>query len=190
MLRIWELTTDPNHYLFVQTVDLRYFSDRFDGTPIADQWEVPAHEVLNRSKKVADFTSWQIGSKAFLVSDLARECIAQLDEGAVEFLPFGKIKGRELFAANVLRTEDFLDIHKTEFSEGSGLPVRVAWRPGLPNVLPPIFKVKGSSDTYVSADFGRMAVEHGLTGLMLADPAKNRLQQIVRGGPINEFPGL
>ncbi len=190
MLRIWELNTDPNRHLFIQTVDLRYFNERFNGSPISDDWEIPAYDVLNRSKKVADFTSWQVGSQVFLVSPLARDLISQLDESAVEFLPFDRIKGRKLYVANVLRTEDFLDLARTEFQEGSGLPVRVAWRAGLPDALPPIFKVKGGSDTYVSTDFGRKAVEHRITGLRLADPAKNRFQQIVRGEQINEFPGL
>lgn len=191
MSRIWELNIAANQHLAIQTGDLRYFWDHFNGQPMSRTWSTPDYDVLNRSKKVADFTSWQIGSQAFLASARAKEMILQLDQAAVEFLPFGSFKGRELFAVNVLRTEDFLDMERTEFMSGAGgTPVRVVWRDQMPEQVPPIFKIRGSSNTYVSELFGRKAVELAMTGLRLADPKKNRFEQIVRGEQINEFPGL
>ena len=188
--RIWELHIDADPHLAVQQADLRYFRDKFDGHPMAEHWATPPYEILGRSKKVADFTSWQIGSKTFLVSNEARQVLADLSGGDIEFLPFDRIKGRELFAVNVLRVEDFIDADRTEFSPGSGVPTRVTWKRDLPVALPPLFKVRRSPDTYASIDFAKKAAEACLTGVSLADPAKNRLQQIVRRQTINEYEGL
>lgn len=189
MLRIWELSPDSNRHLCIQPQDLRYFWNHFNGERISDRWEIPPHEVLNRSKKLADFTSWQTLS-AFLVSQRAKDMIASLDENAVEFLPFGSLKGQDLFAANVLRTEDYLDFDRTEFMSGANIPERIIWRGDLPDDLPPIFKVKGGAATYVTEPFGRMVVKLGLTGLRLADPSNCRLEQITNGETVNAFPGL
>ena len=189
MLRIWELHVDPNPHLCVQQSDLRYFNGKFDGRPMKAGWVTPPYEILGRSKKVADFTSWQIGS-TFLVSNKAREVIAGLSGEDIEFLPFDCIKSCELFAVNVLRIEDFLDVEKTEFMPGAGIPSRVAWKGQLPVEVPPVFKVRRSPWTYVSKAFAEKAVEHALTGVSLADPGKDRFQQTIRQEPINEYPGL
>ena len=189
MLRIWELHVDANPHLCVQQLDLRYFNDKFDGRPMKDGWVTPPYEILGRSKKVADFTSWQIGS-TFLVSDKAREVLAGLSGQEIEFLPFDRIKGRDVFAVNVLRIEDFLDVEKTEFMFGAGIPSRVTWKAQLPAELPPVFKVLSSPWTYVSKAFAEKAAEHALTGVSLADPNKNRLNQVIRQEPINEYLGL
>ena len=74
MLRIWELHVDADPHLCVQAPDLRYFKDKFDGRPMKNGWAAPPYEILGRSKEVADFTSWQIGS-TFLVSSKAREVL-------------------------------------------------------------------------------------------------------------------
>jgi hypothetical protein len=189
-MRIYELLPDPNRYLCVQSPDLRYFWHKFDGRSMATVWERPTYEVLNRSKKVADVTSWQIGT-TFLVSEKARGVLAEAcSPNDLEFLPFDRIKGAELFAVNVLRMEDYLDRTRTEFMSGADIPLRVAWKRDLPRALPPLFKVVGGSGTYASAELGQAVVETGLTGVRLADPGKNRIEQIRRGEPINEFPGL
>jgi len=97
------MLADPDHYLCVQQPDLRYFHDHFTGETMAGRWEPPPYEVLNRSKKVADFTSWQIGSRTLLVSDKARQALLPICEDGVEFLPFATIKGINLYAMNVIR---------------------------------------------------------------------------------------
>ena len=188
-LRIWELHVDANPHLCVQQADLRYFNGKFDGRPMKGDWVTPPYEVLGRSKKVADFTSWQIGS-SFLVSSEARQVLADLSGEDIEFLPFDRIKGRELFAVNVLRIEDFIDVDRTEFMPGSGVPTHVAWKTNLPDELPPVFRVSRSPWIYVTRAFAEKAVEAGLTGVSLADPAKNRLKQIIECEPVNEFHGL
>ena len=113
-----------------------------------------------------------------------------LCEGDLEFLPFARIKRTDLYAVNVLRIEDYLDLEHTEFMPGADIPVRAKWQPDLPSVLPPLFKVVGGSSTYASESFGNAVMQHGLTGARLADPGKNRFLQIVKDEPINEFPGL
>jgi len=191
MTRIWELITTPNRYLAVQQLDLRYFDNRFDGRPMAGGWVTPEYEILNKSKPVADFTSWQIGSWTFLVSDRAKEEVADLCGDDVEFLRFDVVKGKTLHAVNVLRREDFLDLALTEFMPGAGTVKRAAFRQALPRSIPPIFKVVGGRETYVSEAFGRMLVStNKLTGARLRDPAKWVYQQIRLGEELNDFPGL
>jgi hypothetical protein len=189
MLRIWELHVDADPHLCVQAPDLRYFKDKFDGRPMKNGWAAPPYEILGRSKEVADFTSWQIGS-TFLVSSKAREVLEGVSGRDIEFLPFDRIKGCELFAVNVLRVEDYMDEEKTEFVPGAGIPEKVAWKTELPPELPPVFKVPESPWTYVSAGFAEKAAEYALTGVSLADPSKARLRQIIRREQINEYPGL
>jgi hypothetical protein len=95
-----------------------------------------------------------------------------------------------LFAVNVIRVEDYLDWTHTEFMHGADIPLRAVWKRNLPPGLPPLFKVLGSSSAYASTAFGQAAVTSGLTGLRLADPGKNTLEQVIRRVPLNEFPGL
>ena len=116
--------------------------------------------------------------------------LADLSGEDIEFLPFDRIKGRELFAVNVLRIENFIDENRTEFIPGMGIPARVAWKTNLPDELRPVFKVSRSPSTYVTRAFAETALQAGLTGVSLADPAKDRLKQIIQCEPVNEFPGL
>jgi len=154
-----------------------------------DGWVTPAYEIVGNSKKVADFTSWQICSP-FLVSEKARQVLTGLSGKDIEFLPFDRIKDRELFVANVLRIEDFMDGLRSQFIPGAGIPSRVVWKTNLPSNLPPVFKTAGSPSVYVSRRFAEKAVEAGLTGVSLADPTKDRFEQIIRGEAINEYSGL
>jgi len=189
-LRIYEVLPDPDRYLCLQQADLRYFWERFDGRSMTTGWERPHYEILNRSKRVADFTGWQI-AEAFLVSERARRVLIDVcSPGDVEFLPFDRIKGVDLFAANVTRVEDYLDRTRSEFMLGADIPFRAVWKRDLPSELPALFKVVGGACAYASPVLGQAAVANGLSGLRLADPGKNRLEQIIRGEPLNEFPGL
>lgn len=81
-------------------------------------------------------------------------------------------------------------MEKTEFMPGAGVPTCVVWKTNLPDELPPVFKVLQSPLTYVTRAFAEKAVQAGLTGVSLADPAKNRLKQIVQCQPVNEYHGL
>ncbi len=190
--RIWELCADADRYLCVNPDDLRYFHGLFDGRPLADRWRRPEYSILNKSKKVADFTSWQM-LRVILVTERAKDAVSALCGDTVEFLAFDVIKKKQLFAVNVLRVEDYLDRKRTEFAPGvPGLVLRAAFKAKLPSTLPPIFKLKPADDSgiYVSAAFGRMVVAEGLTGVRLRDPGKNAFLQITRGEELNEFPGI
>jgi hypothetical protein len=180
---------DPNRFLCVQQLDLRFFNGRFVGQPMAADWTPPSFDILAKSKKVADFTSWQISSRALLVSIRARDIIRALEGCEVEFLPFATIKGVELFAMNVLTLVEVVDwagMERVGRTESGPKVLR-----GNLKALPPIFKDRRRpGDTYASDALGRLAVAHGLTGLRLADPRKNIGRMIVHGEGINEYPGL
>jgi hypothetical protein len=191
--RVWELAPDADPYLCVLPDDLRYFQDRFVARPLAGGWKTPGYSVLNKSKKVADFTSWMIGSRAFLVTDPAKDAIARICGDDVEFLPFDVIKKRQLYAVNVLRVEECLDRGRTEFVPGvPGLVLRAVFKTNSALSLPPIFKAEpaDTSNTYVTAAFGRMAVAERFTGIRLRDPAKNAVLQIRLAEEQNDFPGI
>jgi len=73
---------------------------------------------------------------------------------------------------------------------GDYLVKSVAFQKGA-SEAPAIFKdPRLTGWTFVTDVFGHIAIAKGLTGLKLADPAKDRLRQIVDGSPINDFPGL
>ena len=152
-------------------------------------WVPPQFEVLNKSKKVADFTSWQIGGRTFLVSRRAKEAIEELCGDDVEFLPFATIKRTELFAVNVLRQVAIVDWAACSADAG----ILCGGYALMSNVgqLPALFKdPRESGTTFANDELGRIAVERNLTGLQLADPRKQLGRMIVRGEPINEYPGL
>jgi len=189
MANIWEVCSKANSYLCVQQEDLRFFNGRFDGTTMAMDWATPPFAVLNKSKKVADFTSWQIGGRTFLVSKRAKEAIEDLCGGDVEFLPFATVKRTELFAVNVLRKVAVIDWAASSVDAGI-LCGGYALSSDIDH-LPALFKDPGTpSTTFASDELGRIAVERRLTGLQLADPRKQLGRMIVRGEPINEYPGL
>lgn len=189
MSNIWEVRSAPNNYLCVQQNDLRYFNDRFVSVPMSKGWTAPSFDLLNKSKKVADFTSWQIGSRTFLVSRRAKEAIHEICGDDVEFLPFATIKRIELFAINVLRQMAVVEWTTCVASAKlMGGPYKLKADVGP---LPPLFKDPlAVSPTFASDELGALAVQLGLTGLQLADPRKNILGMIVYGQSINEYPGL
>lgn len=189
MANVWEVYTTANSFLSVQQLDLRFFHGRFEGVAMEDGWAAPSFDILNKSKRVADFTSWQIGSRTFLVSVRAKNAIRALCGNDVEFLPFATIKRTELFAVNVLRQVAVVDWSACD--DGA----RIVHGPYVLKTdvgqVPPLFKDPGDfSTTFANDELGQIAVDQGLTGLRLADPRKNLGRMIVRGDPINEFPGL
>jgi hypothetical protein len=189
MPNIWEVCFKANNYLCIQPADLRFFNGRFEGAKMAVDWVTPPFGLLYKSKKVADFTSWQIGSQAFLVSRRAMDAIRELCGDDVEFLPFATVKRTELFAVNVLRQMSIIDWPACS-SDAVMFGGEYALRSDIVN-LPALFKDPGTpGTTFASDELGRIAVERGLTGLQLADPRKKLGRMIVRGEPINEFPGL
>lgn len=189
MPNIWEVCSKANNYLCVQQADLRFFDGRFEGAKMAMEWITPPFGLLNKSKKVADFTSWQIGGRTFLVSRRAMEAIGELCGDDVEFLPFATVKRTELFAVNVLRQMAIIDWPACSADVGI-LGGGYALRSDIDHV-PVLFKDPGTpSTTFASDELGRIAVERSFTGLQLADPRKQLGRMIVRGEPINEFPGL
>ena len=188
MTNVWEVLPNANRFLCLQQNDLRYFDGRFEGKPMADSWTAPPFDLLNKSKNVADFTSWQIGSRAFLISRRAKDVIYDLCCGDVEFLPFATIKRTELFAVNVLKKLPVIDWPAC--SQNSNITCgRISIINGL-NDLPLLFKDTECSSTFASDALGQVALQHSFTGLQLADPRKNLSKMIARGQPINEFPGL
>jgi hypothetical protein len=189
MANIWEVRTAANRYLCVQQNDLRYFADRFKSVPMSEGWTAPSFELLNKSKKVADFTSWQIGSRTFLVSRRAKDAIHEICGDDVEFLPFATIKRTELFAINVLRKLAVVDWAARPADANLTCGPYALKRDLGP--LPPLFKDSSAvSTTFASDEIGAIAVDRGFTGLQLADPRKNLGRMIVHGHSINEYPGL
>ena len=191
---IWSLLAAGNDNLGVSPVDLTWFHGRFDAKPIGRDWHPLPLELVNKSKKLRDFVAWI--DSAPLVSQRARDAIDALCPGAAEFLPFHALKGKPYFAMNVLQTLDVLDFEASDVLRdartGEVLCVHeCAFMAGLPDSLPPLFKdSRLPTDIFATARFARMAIEHGLTGLALADPAVAPLKKIVRGMPLNVYPGI
>lgn len=185
-MRVWKLHVDGNKYCSFVPHDLRYFESRFICQPLADHWDAPAVGVSGRSKPAGDFAVWMARSP--VVSEQARDLIADLAGGDVELLPFHTVKSKRYFVLNVLRCEDYLDMPRCDFTV---CYERFVFRPNLPVSLPPIFKCPGRwGEIFITGRFAEMLVKNNLRGVALADPAESTMPLILAKAEINRYPGL
>ncbi len=157
---IYELCYYSKKRLSLIPHDLRYFNTHFNCRSLQSEWEVPPVTIYPKSYKVADFVGWML--MAPVVSDRTKQIITSALKVEVEFLPFHSLKGRPYYAMNVMSLD----------------PTSA------------IFKKTTGSVVYVSDEFGDMACDAKLTGLVLADPDAENGRMIVRGLDTNVFKGL
>ncbi len=196
---IWRFETSSRKYLSVSPDDLDDLKGIFCGVNIANNWKPPAIHILGKSKKIGDFIGW---SGAPLVTKKARNALEPILGGYAQFLPFHAIKNKEIFVMNVIRVEhDFLDIAKSKIlyvgpEPQSPVALHIAiFKPQLPKVLPPIFKVimppdEVSSEIFVTTAFADIVIEHQLTGIELADPSVHSLKATLTGKSQNVVQGV
>src|SRR6266498_5463530 len=111
LMKIFKLCTDADASVVLRT-NIPYFRTHFIGNPMAQSWRSPPITVLNKSKKVLDFTSWMLSAPA--VSERAKSALGNCVGGQAEFLPLIRVKGVQIYAMNVLNTVDCLDIAKSQ----------------------------------------------------------------------------
>lgn len=195
---IWRLITEANKYAGFQAMDLRNLQ-AFSGAPLGGDWQPPAADVVGKSKRAADFAGWAI--TAPVISERAKEVLAPLFDGFVQFLPFHSIGKRRYFLVNVLSVErDLLDFEKSKIFYGTADPTfaikleRAAFH--VPRrSLPPIFKVPAPDgrvfgDVFVTGSFAAVAIEWKLSGFSLADPWEAPLECLLAGKPMNIVEGI
>lgn len=157
---IYQLVIRGNKRLSLIPHDLRYFNNHFVCQRMASSWKAPPAKILGNSNKLCDFILWML--RAPIVTEKVIEILDRHCKGSVEFLPFMKIKGSDVYALNIL-SNDPADM---------------------------LFKPDPKSVVYANSDFGNLAVRHGFTGIELADPASNILKLVIQGSSTNVFPGL
>jgi len=140
--------------------DLRYFDDHFVCRGMSETWEVPPAVENGKSYPVPDFVLWML--RAPLVSERAKDCLSGLCEADVEFLPFHKAKGKNIYAMNVLSTDS----------------------------KRAVFKQTPKSVVLVDERFGAIMRDNRLTGAELADPNDDVDRKVAMGETVNAFPGL
>jgi hypothetical protein len=201
-LKIWRLESCSNYYLSIYSPNhnLNYFDNNFIGKPMLANWTPPNVELRSKSKKAADFVSWEIDG-SFMVSEKAKLALEPVLNEYVEFLPFNEIKGKPYYAVNVLQLEpNLLDADKSEILYGYDEPKNIlilksaVFVNAFPTKLPPIFKIEFNgriqSEIFVTKPFADILIETQLTGIELADPSKYSLPYVLESKSQNVVQGV
>lgn len=196
-INVWRLTVGGRKYLGLIPHDLSYFNANFNGAHISLPWEPPPVEIDGKSKKLPDFVSWM--KCVPVVSDRAKLVLEQVAKDQIQFLPFHDIKGKKYYALNVVNIEHHvLDKAKSSIffaSTGAAISLdKAVFINPLPSNLPPIFKVEADGeifgDIFVSRIFADIAIQHQFTGIALADPKLDPLDELLSNRPANVVPGI
>jgi hypothetical protein len=167
----------------------RYFCGRF----MPADWQLPPLEILGKSKKLGDYVGWML--QAPIVSDRARNVLEPTVGTDVQFVPFHDLRGEPFFGMNVLRVEQgFLDTNRSVCVRRRNGDIAYCsqyfFRSDLPAELPPIFKISGGSNVFVTARAVTKIVEHQLTGFCLQNPNENAFALMGKGIPLNVYSDL
>lgn len=191
---IWLLLAGGQRNLGVRPGNVDFFLDHFVGRRMTTEVKFPTMEYSGKSKRLRDFVSWS--HQAPVVSERARDVLAELCGDDVQFIPFARLKRKPYFALNVLRLISVIDREK---SDGITVPgttrkfslTAIVFKDNRPLTLPPVFKDPDNlGEVFVTKPFAKAVIEHELTGLWLADPAQDQFKLIVRGIDPNVVPGV
>jgi hypothetical protein len=194
-LKIWLLQTESNKYMSLVGYagdSSHYWGTHFIGQPMSESWPLPPLKVLGKSKKLPDFVGWML--RVPVVSQRAMESLKPVVTDNVQFLRFHDLRGKPYYAMNVLRVEDYLDNARSVSAitpDGTRYNYRShVFKDDLPELLPPIFKARGSSLVLVTQSFVDVIIANKLTGVCLQDPKESGISLAARGLPLNAYPGL
>lgn len=184
MLDVWLLKANPQNALSLST-DLDFFSEKFDGRSMALDWVQPETGILGRSKKVKDFVSWMLCAP--VVSEFAKECLEPIIGDYCEFLPLITVKNKKLYAINVLKLIECIDLEKSDIGYLVSNPKKISriskyffYLEKLEDV--PIFKTKEyPSHVFVRRKFADVVINNNLTGSVFIDPSVNPFDALLKG---------
>jgi hypothetical protein len=161
MGEIYQLHFKSNGRVYFRVLVPGYYRTHFVCEPMAANWEPPPVEQVRKRLKPADFSLWS--STAPIVRERVCGVLDRLCGADIECLPFcTTIRGEQLFAINVLTTDN----------------------------TRPLFKTSRSGCVYATQDFAVAARDNAFTGLALADPEAKNTRKLFYGEDINVFPGL
>lgn len=192
-LDVWTLWDNGDKYVSIEPYDLPYYQEHFIGKRMFNTWEPKPFELLGKSKPMADIIGWMLSAP--IMTEKAVNALAPLIGEYVEFLPFGKLRKKEVFAVNVLFSVDCLDYDKTEvvyFDKGrtGAYDINQFYFDAalVPDV--PIFKAPdGGGMIFVRRPFVDAVIMHQLRGFQFADPSVNPFLSIALRN-INVVPGV
>lgn len=173
-MKIYSFYPNGEHTLtLVNESGFRYHQTHFVGKPMAHGWRPPKFSIMGASRPVRDFVSWSLSAP--VVSGRAKDCLEAVIGPFVEFLPFATIKGKLLYAVNVIEVIDCLDRQASDLTYSPDEPGYVIgvgkYVFDKSKVRPvPIFKVPETMDLFVSDVFAQTVVDHKLTGAGFDDP--------------------
>jgi hypothetical protein len=173
-MRFFKFYSNGERAVSLVPVDLDYFQEHFTGRRMVSSWKPPAFDVLRRAKPIRDFVSWS--GSVIVVTARAKDRLERLIGPYVEFLPLATLKGKELFAVNVVEVVDCLDRKASKITPSRDDPSRIVHigrfvfdRTRLRNV--PVFKIpEWPASIFVSEEFARAVVSGRLTGAGFDDP--------------------
>jgi len=187
---VYGLRSRANETASLQT-GLQYFHTHFIGETMSSEWSPPELTVLNKSKPLKDFISFELTAPP--VSQRAKEALEPLIGLYCEFLPLIRLKNIDYYAINVLHVVDCIDREKSKILYSPVDPERILTvseyrfiESKIPDV--PIFKALASNEPFVRRDFVDCVIDNLLTNAVFRDPAVSALPLITRGQDINVVP--
>ncbi|MDB5702998.1 MAG: hypothetical protein JWN66_114 [Sphingomonas bacterium] len=185
----WALFLESDGVLSISSGDLRYFHAHFCGESLGSQWKGPPdYTILGSRKPINDFVSWHVAAP--IVSPPARRALEKISSD-IEFLPFGTLKGKQYFAANITKTIDAVDFERSDIQwlsgVSEGLPGSIVIRSDIVG-LPALFKLdRIASQIYLSQEAAEYLMDAGLTGFSLLRPSTNIAKRVIQSGSLVDY---
>jgi hypothetical protein len=161
---------------------------------MSNEWQgPPPYSVHGLTKRVPDFVGWH--TAAPVVSERIVHLLDDVQEGGFETLPFGHLKGQQVFAINVLSVYDCVDFSRSDIQfygdSDYGIPKRIELLPNSIHMLNGFFKMaRLLGFVFVSDDVAKRLVDAKSTGLGLTRLHTDVLARVLKGAPPNDHPGL
>jgi hypothetical protein len=186
---IWTLCTEPKGCIALRT-EINYFQTHFIGIRMAEKWAPPVVRILGKKNRIPDFVSWM--HSAPVLSERAVTALEPLIGEYCEFLPLIEVRGKQLFALNVVSVVDCLDRGGSDILYSSSNPMRILQvssyafaeerlQEGLP-----IFKIPEElGAVFVRKAFVEAVISNGLRGSAFGDPSVEPMSKLMRDGSIN-----
>jgi len=163
----------------VRYEDSEFENRHFLGKSESANWVPPRYVVVNRNAALRDMLMGSFGAP--VVTETFRDAMASVLGKAVEFLPLGRLKGKDIFVLNVTRVVDCLDSSNSDIAYFPSEPVKIMRIRKYAFVLErcdhlSAFKIpQDLHSIFVNRAFCDAVVGYRLTGIGVDDPGEIRL---------------
>lgn len=179
--KIYLLFPKSGNGFALNPIDLDYFENCFVGRKMPMDWVAPPVEFYQKSRPAKDFVGWMLAAP--VVSEKAKQTLEPYVSKDVQFLYMLTVKKTKLYAINITRVVDCLDLEKSDVRYYSHIEHEKVIRrinkymfdyeklANQKNLL--IFKIPQTfSEVFVTSKFVDIVESNNLTGAGFGDPEK------------------